>query len=552
MIDAKFLINEQRELTMQRSVVMAECQRIAEYLMPNLSNITTRGFEGARKTTKVFDTTGIDALDKLISLILGTATSAVVRWFSLKHSDPEIFLLPEVQYWMDDTSNRMFDAINSSNYKTAGAEAIREIVGFGTGNCYVEEMDMAYSMKSDFRGLFFQSVPMGSYTIQENGIGKLCYTNRQFLIPIKGMFERFPKGEYSQQTRKLFADKPWQRVQVMHDVRPGTKGKFESTYWMQSRDTMTAFANAGIGELEQCAENFYHENPFMVTRWDKASQEVWGFGRGHLAMPEIATLNRARQLKLRQWSLSVHPPILALDDGVIGTPRIVPGAINRVRMDGALKPFETGMRFDHNAIPEQESKLQIRQIFFTEQILQFAPAAKTPPTATEVIQRMEFLHQLLGPSIGRIQDEFLEPMLGRVFSLMLRGNAFLPLPEILAQVGGQVDVVFEGPLARAQRSDELRSMGDTLGVVSNLAAVRPNVWDNFDLDLWARDSARVTGLNKRYLIDPEEVEAQREQDQQAQQAQAQLEASVTASETAKNMGSAQESMARSTMGSGTA
>lgn len=546
MVDAKFLIQEQRELRNDRTVVLSECQRIAEYLMPNMSNITTRGFEGYRKTTKLFDTTGIDAMDKLVSLILGTGTSAVVKWFSLKHSDPDVNLMPEVQYWMEDTSGRMFDAINASNYKTSGAESIREIVGFGTGNLYVQEMDYEYNPKADFRGLMFQSVPMGSYTIQENGIGKLCYTNREFSTTIRGVFERFPDGEYSQRTRKLHAEKPWQRVTMMQDVRPNKRRMFDSTYWlMANQSPMSVNASGMTGDMEQCAENFFHEDPFMVTRWDKASQEVWGFGRGHLAMPEVATLNRARQLKLRQWALSVHPPILAIDDGVIGTPRLVPGAINRIRMDGALTPFVTGANFQHDSIPENESKLQIRQIFFTEQILQFAPAAKTPPTATEVVQRMEFLHQLLGPSIGRIQDELLTPMLARVFSLMLRADAFLPMPEILQQMGGRIDVVFEGPLARSQRSDELRAMGDTLAIISNLQAYQPNVVDNFDFDEWARDTARITGLSRRYMRDPEARDAKREEDAQAQQQAQSVEAANTGSDTAKNMAAAQESMARS-------
>jgi len=544
--DVKYLSQEYFSLCQQMSVVRQEWQRIADYLLPNLSSITTRGVEGYRKTRKLFDTTGIDALDKLTTLIIGTATSEVVRWFSFKHLDTDINLMPEVQYWCEDTAQRMFDAINASNYKTAGPEAVREIVGFGTGTLYVQEMDSVYNPTAGFRGLYFTGVPIGTYVIQEDGINRVRTVTREYLTSIKAVFERWPKGEYSERTRKLFADKPWEKVSVMHDVRPDEKGKkFVSRYLLIQRPaTLTPVSmSVSFNDAEILHESQYQEFPFMAARWDKAIGEPWGFGRGHLAIPEVATLNRARQLKLRQWSLSVNPPLLALDDGVVGTPRIVAGAINRIRVDGALKPFETGVNFNFQSIPENESKMQIRQIFYTEQILQFAPDAKTPPSATEVIQRMEFLHQLLGPAIGRLQDELLTPMLQRVFQLMSRANAFLPVPEVLKN--SKLQVEFEGPLARAQRADDLRAIGDTMAVVSNIAAIDGGkAWDNYDTDLMARDAARVTGASKRYLRTPEDRDTLRKQRDEQQAQQQQLAQAEQGSAAAKNMGAASASFAK--------
>ncbi len=95
-------------------------------------------------------------------------------------------------------------------------------------------------------------------------------------------------------------------------------------------------------------------------------------------------------------------------------------------------------------------------------------------------------------------------------------------------------------------------MGDTLGVVSNLAAIDPSVWDNYDLDLWARDTARVTGASKRYVRDPKDVEQRRQDRAEQQQAVQQQQAALTGSETAKNLSTAQESLARSGINAGTA
>lgn len=335
-------------------------------------------------------------------------------------------------------------------------------------------------------------------------------------------------------------EKPYERISVVHDVRR-EKRRFSSHYFVAGRKPLLNGEFANTGTFEVAHQAFFHEWPFAFPRWDKATGEVWGFGRGHLAMPEVATLNRARQLKLRQWALAVNPPLLAIDDGVINTPKFIPGGITRIRVDGALRPLESGVRFDHASIPENESKLQIRQIFYTEQILQFAPQAKTPPSATEVAQRMEFLHQLLGPSTGRLKHEFLAPMLHRTLNLMERAGALLPRPQILHPKLGHIRFNFEGPLARSQRADELRALGDTMAVVGNLAAVNPEVWDNYDMDEMALDASRITGLNRRYVRDIEARDAIRQQRQEAQAEQSQLAQLQQGAQAAKDMGAAQKS-----------
>jgi hypothetical protein len=538
-MDMKMLQQEYQHNISERQVAAGEWQRIAEYLIPQMQSIQKTGFEGYKKTGRIFDTTGIDALDKLTTLIIGTLTSDVVPWFAGEFSDPDINLLPEVQFWLADTSSRMYHAINESNYKVVGPGVIRDIVGFGTGGMFVNEVEPEYAMTDDFRGVAFDGLPIGTYTMQENGMADIRQATREFRLPVGEVLKRWPKGDYSDQTRKLAMDRPFERVSVVHDVR-SDRSRYKSCYYMAGRNPLAGGMFASTTQFEPAHESFFHEWPMMFPRWDKATGEVWGFGRGHLALPEVATLNRARQLKLRQWALAVNPPLLAIDDGVINNPKIIPGGITRIRVDGALRPLEIGARFDHASIPENESKLQIRQIFYTEQILQFAPQAKTPPSATEVAQRMQFLHQLLGPSTGRLKHEFLGPLLHRTLNIMERAGAILPRPAIMHPTLGHVRFNFEGPLARSQRADELRALGDTLAVVSNIQAYQPNVVDNYDWDEIARDTSRITGLNRRYVKTIEQREEKRQADQEAQAQQAQLAQMQQGAAAAKDMGAAQK------------
>jgi hypothetical protein len=161
---------------------------------------------------------------------------------------------------------------------------------------------------------------------------------------------------------------------------------------------------------------------------------------------------------------------------------------------------------------------------------------------------MEFLHQLLGASTGRLNNEMLKRMLNRVFNIMYRAGVFPPIPDLLRQTGGILEFSFEGPLARAQKSDELRSVGDTIGIVSNLAAIDPEVWDNYDIDMLGRDVPRLTGSSMKYMRSPDARDKRRADRAQQQQAAAQQAQALQNSQTAKNLGDAQLSVTKAGVG----
>ena len=64
--------------------------------------------------------------------------------------------------------------------------------------------------------------------------------------------------------------------------------------------------------------------------------------------------------------------------------------------------------------------------------------------------------RLLVPVLGRLQSELLQPLIIRVFSIMLRNNLFTQPPEILQ--GQEVDVEYVSPMALAQKGQELSSI----------------------------------------------------------------------------------------------
>ena len=175
---------------------------------------------------------------------------------------------------------------------------------------------------------------------------------------------------------------------------------------------------------------------------------------------------------------------------------------------------------------ENQLRTAIRQAFYSDQLqLQEGPQM----TATEVQVRYELMQRLLGPTLGRFQTEFLNPLIERVFGIMFRAGALMPAPDVIQDT--TIDVEYVGPLARSQRMEEAVAIERLYTLAMNIAQVDPAIMDNIDHDNAIRMRAKLLGVPKTVLRGKDQVDemraAQAEAQQQAAMAQqAQQEAQV--------------------------
>ena len=81
---------------------------------------------------------------------------------------------------------------------------------------------------------------------------------------------------------------------------------------------------------------------------------------------------------------------------------------------------------------------RIRTMFFLDQ-LQFQGAPRM--TATEVVERTERTLRLLGPTLGRLQSEFLGPMIERIYGVLSRSGRLPEPPESIAEQELKIEYV---------------------------------------------------------------------------------------------------------------
>jgi hypothetical protein len=178
---------------------------------------------------------------------------------------------------------------------------------------------------------------------------------------------------------------------------------------------------------------------------------------------------------------------------------------------------------------EEQRRMAIRQAFYVDQLLLAQGSAMT---ATEVLQRNEEKMRLLGPVLGRLQSELLQPLISRSFALLLRAGLLPPAPEELQ--GQDIDIEYVSPLAKAQKLTDLQSMLRGFEVMMQVAEIAP-VMDYLDSDKLVQYLVEVTGIPARVIRSDEEVARIRRQAQQAQQQQAQMQQAMMQSEQAKNV-----------------
>ena len=488
-------------------------QDILDYVMPRKADVTFVRSKGEKRTEVLFDSTAITANNLLAASLHGTLTSPSLPWFTLKLRDEELMNERDVQLWLEDSGRRMYDTFNETNFNTEVHELYLDLCSIGTGALFVEEANEGFEKGA----IHFNTLHIAEYFIQENVNGKVDTLYRKYKLTARQAIEEFGEENVGEKIIEASKNKPDKQFNFIHAVEPTID---------YERATGKAGTKLPYHSCHCCVEDKmivrtggYNEFPYLVPRWSKATGEIFGRSPSYNALPDIKTLNKAVEIGLKAWAKAIDPPLLVQDDGVIGRVRMTPAGITVVRSDGAIKPLQIGSNWQITDMKENQLRTAIRQAYYSDQLqLQEGPQM----TATEVQVRYELMQRLLGPTLGRFQSEFLNPLIERVFGIMVRANAFMPTPEIIGN--RKMDIEYVGPLARSQRMEESIAIERLYQLAMNVGQIDPAIMDNINHDEAIRMRAKLLGVPKTVLRGLDEVMEMREAkaQQQAQMMQQQM------------------------------
>ena len=522
------------KLEADRGTWESHWQEILDYVMPRKAEITFLRSRGEKRTEVLFDSTAITANNLLAASLQGTLTSPSLPWFSLKLRDDDANKVRDVQIWLEDTARRMYAVFNESNFNTEVHEMYLDLCSVGTSAIFVEEANEGF-LKG---GLHFNTLHIAEYFIQENSTGRVDTLYRKYKMTARQAVQEFGEDNVGTKIKEAVKAKPDTQFNFIHAVEPTPD--YERSVGMKSK-TKLPFHSCHVCFEDKMVVRTggYNEFPYLVPRWSKATGEIFGRSPSYNALPDIKTLNKAVEIGLKAWAKAIDPPLLVTDDGVIGRVRMTPGGITVVRSDTAIKPLQIGSNWQITDLKENQLRTAIRQAYYSDQLqLQEGPQM----TATEVQVRYELMQRLLGPTLGRFQTEFLNPLIERVFGIMLRSDALTPRPSEME--GMNMDIEYVGPLARSQRMEEAIAVERLYQLAMQVVQVDPTVMDVINHEQAIRMRATLLGVPKTVLRGEDEVAEIREQRAAAQQQAQEQAMAQQQADTALSQGKAMTEMSK--------
>ena len=516
---SKELKDNMSRLQTKRQVWESHWQEVADYMLPRKSDVNTERSRGDKRNIKIYDATAVHSLELLASSLHGMLTSAAQRWFQLRYKEALLNESDEAKEWLEDAMDKMYIAISRSNFQTEIFENYHDLIAFGTSCLFIEED------KDDI--VRFSARHIKEIYITENEKGFVDTIYRKFKLTAKAALEKFGKENVSRDLAVKFTKAPFDDVEIVHVVRP--RSVFDPNKLdKQNMPFQSVYMEYETGHIISIGG--FREFPYVVPRYLKASNEIYGRSPGMNSLPDVKVLNTMVEVSLKAAQKQVDPPLLVPDDAMILPVRTAPGSLNYYRSGSRdrIESLNIGANNPLGLNMEDQRRRSISRTFHVDQLL---IQENRTMTATEVMQRNQEKMKILGPVIGRLQQELLQPLIIRVFNIMLRNKQFLPAPEIL--VNQEVDIEYVSPVAVAQKGSQLESIMRGLEIFGSVAQIAP-VTDYIDENGLVKQIINILGLPAKMIKSDKQVQELRAVRQEQQAAQAQMQQEMMQSEQARN------------------
>ena len=408
--------------------------------MRNLYDGYYESAPGQDKMSRVFDSTAIQSTQRFANRLQSGVFPPQRNWCRLTPGED----IPkeqhtEAQTILDNYAERMFSILRQSSFDQAMGEFLLELA-VGTAVMLIQPGD-------DVTPIRFTSVPTFLVSFEEGPHGTVDSVYRRIRKPFRLLDMEYPDINIPDEMAQRYAGDENENVDLI-----------EATYYMKEDGTYCYQIIDESGQYELLSREL-KSFPWVIARYMKASNEIYGRGPVLTALPDIKSLNRSIELTLKNASLSIGGVFTAADDGVLNpsTVQILPGAIIPVARNGgpqgeSLRPLPRSGDPQLSQIVANDLRQAIKRIMLDESL---TPDNMSARSATEITAKLSELSQNLGSAFGRLINETMYPVVRRTLEIMdERGMIQLPL-----KVNGvQVKIVPTAPLAQAQNMERVQEV----------------------------------------------------------------------------------------------
>lgn len=541
-------INKNKKLKAEKTVWNQHWQLISEYIMTRKSDFVQQFQAGEFLNQELFDSTAPKANNIMAASLIGMLWPDGAR--SFRFNPPrEIPDTQEIRDYFNQVHIQMSNAMDDeeAGLNTALEEYMRDQGAFGTSGVALFENSAGDS------DLLYQAWDVKHMSVIEGANGRVDGVYYETELSVNRVVSDFGIDNVSDKTKDIFNNGDKERkIIILHaiELREGRDVEKEG-----STDMPYISIHIEVQAKHKLKESGFIDFPVAVARFMKVIREKYGRSAGMGALPDILELNAIREAEIVAIEKLLDPPLGVLDDGVLGNGVLdtSPGAVNVLNINGRVTgrenpvfPLFTVGDIKSTQERIEELKASINDHFNIDRLLDLNN--ETRMTLGEAQIRNKLRGFTLGSLFSRQTTELFTPLIKRTFNILFRkgrlgvirgseqekviiaaGQFPLYIPQALVQLmleGKEVyKIEYLTPAQRTIQSEEAQGIIQTWQFANEVAAARPEVYDNLDEDFSTRRLAETLGAPQQMLrsksavrdIRQVRVQAQKEREQQQQE-----------------------------------
>jgi hypothetical protein len=427
-----------------------------DYFLPN-RNLFDRDDVGQKKMDLIFDSTGPVAIQQGASKLQENIAPIWSRWAIAEISEEmarEIKLSGgqvdenQIRESLEEQSEIIFDYINRSNFSTQFFEMALDLL-IGTGTLMVQE-------ETDDDVISFHALPQKYIAFEEGPNGKIETHWRKHKVKARDIERMWPDFKPSQPMSEKIKKDPDCMINCTEGVIFDPEAKeYHGVVWCDDENHVSWYFN------------YKKSGPMITGRYSKTAGEVRGRGPAVQVLPDVKTLNKAKEFALTKAAIDLSGMWTATDDGVTNPYNITiaPGVVLPVGSNNSSNPsisrLDTSTDLKLGLFVIEDLQNTIKTTLFNDIRSPDSPVR----SATEIAIEHRELTKRIGSAYGRLQTEVLVPILKRVMYILIRRGKIDP---ILAD-NKAVDIKFTSPMSRAQDMEDILSVQQAVEFTLNTA-----------------------------------------------------------------------------------
>lgn len=515
----------------ERSSWLSHWKDISDNLLPRSGRffLSDRN-KGEKRHNAIYDSSGTMALRILGAGLMAGATSPARPWHRLTTSDPELDESAAVKQWLSDVRDQQIAIFARSNTYRALHTLYEELGSFGTG---------ASIIVPHFKNVIHHHAQTaGQYCIAENAEGQVNTIYRETSMSVVQLVREFGYQKCSETVRRMYdAGNLDAFVPIYHAIEPRADRDLSKRDDVNMPFRSCYFEAGGNGD-DTLRESGYKEFIAICPRWAVSGGDVYGHSPAMEALGDIKQLQHEQKRKAQGIDYQTNPPLQAPTSAKSAGINRLPGGITYVDPanpnGGVRTAFETNLNLNYLLEDIRDVRDRIRSVFHADMFLMISSANKNGMTATEVAERHEEKLLMIGPTLERLHNEMLAPLIEMTFARQIEAGTVPPPPPEIE--GKELSIEFVSMLAQAQKAVATNSIDRFVGNLGAVAQFKPDVLDKFDSDKWADRYADALGIDPELIVPGEQVALIRQARAQQMAQQQQNEQAAQAADAAAKLG----------------